>query len=907
MEAIYLFIIILSIDSGLDSIYYNFECIPQESLNWFEDSAIFPIKDKEQQTESQSLKVSGVKNFNFDIDRGFEQGMKIAITGELEGIKIEGNLSDQGAPSQTRRISDIEKMNLNCSTKNFYGGVGNLSLNLPFGVSDEIEGGRVGIFTQDKEAELNLSYALNRGEYRKIEIEGEEGKQGPYFLNESVVYASEKVYLTQGIYPPKILRRDDDYYLDYPQGILTFTNKNIITSTTRITIEYQKSAQDYLTTYQEFDAQLKSRDFTLITFARRINDDKDSPLLFTFSPSETTLLKSSGDSVRVYHIYADTSSMGNYIIEDSHFVYVGEGNGQYNVTFFYTGENKGEYIYDPNIKGFLYVGEKMGNYSPARAIIPPRDNQFYGLGITHQYGEVNLFTSQLDQNTYSKIDDQDNRAFGYKFNSQRKFHLLSYNLDYINYQNNLALPFAREDVTYYYIWNTGDPLKEMANLELSIVPTSFLKIDFGSGILNRNHYRQVVKLRPFFFYLGYEKIDVTRKLRAGFSKEINRLSLLADWVRSISTEEKNWESNQLNYEGRYKVNNFTSFGISGEYYREAIRGITTKVDFSSLPLKIFFGHRSYGDTTLLFGNLETNLSYKNLMARGSIQQSQRYSQKRDEYFQRVKDGTGDYVYDSVTNTYIQKVPGDYIKKTILLRDFQRVIVRNYSLETGYRKDFFETNGRFSYINETNFFSHLEELRFNFKKEETDFEMNLQQDFSEDSRYALESILKIVRRGSISPSYKKFYNLNSITETIEKVGQILREEENDYSTEFCLEIIEEPQVKPSIGYTYSRIFSGYFEDLILYRQTPKFTWNFARSIKRKGRVELSGEFIYRKYNIADVPFFFSANAPPGLTKTFGLNFNLGIGDNTGLSLIYTIQFPAGQKFNQNLKFQTRIRF
>ena len=79
------------------------------------------------------------------------------------------------------------------------------------------------------------------------------------------------------------------------------------------------------------------------------------------------------------------------------------------------------------------------------------------------------------------------------------------------------------------------------------------------------------------------------------------------------------------------------------------------------------------------------------------------------------------------------------------------------------------------------------------------------------------------------------------------------------------------------------------------------------IKNKGRIEITGELIYRIYNIEEVPYFFSATEPPGLTKTLRLMASAGFGFNTVLSLIYQIEFPPEEEFKHNLRFQTRIRF
>jgi uncharacterized membrane protein len=104
-----------------------------------------------------------------------------------------------------------------------------------------------------------------------------------------------------------------------------------------------------------------------------------------------------------------------------------------------------------------------------------------------------------------------------------------------------------------------------------------------------------------------------------------------------------------------------------------------------------------------------------------------------------------------------------------------------------------------------------------------------------------------------------------------------------------------------------MFSEYFEDLVIQLRAPKTSLLIGIPIKNKGRIEVIGELVYRIYNIEEVPYFFSATEPPGLTKTLRLMASAGFGFNTVLSLIYQIEFPPEEEFKHNLRFQTRIRF
>jgi len=884
----------------LDSVYYRYRVIADTV---HPGSLYEPILIDTGEFDRERLRISGVKDFSFDVNQGFDQGLQVDIIGEVEGVGIEGNLSDKATPSSTQRISDIEKMSLKAFTKNFYGGIGNLTLDLPFDVSDEIQGGRIGIHSEDKENSVNVSYAVNRGSYKRTQFIGEEGKQSPYFLEGSIVVGSEKVYLAQGMAPPTLLKRDNDYTIDYERGIVSCTNENIITNYTRIEVEYQQALEDYPNTYQETDAQVKVGGVAFTSMYRRRFDNKENPLSFTLSDAEIESLKTSGDSLTVLHTYADTSSQGSYIIEDDHFVFVGEGNGDYDVTFFYAGENKGEYEYDPTIKGFTYRGSGFGNYSPTKFITPPQQHQFYGLGARiFETVWLEIYGSDIDFNTFSHIDDGDNFSKGGRVTLAKTFHIFSLYGEYIYYDEDFSMPAAKEGIDYQYQWNTQEPMKELGNVSVGVTPTDFLTADLGYSILNHTHRRKFINVQPFFFQFGYQGIDSTHKYYVGLVKKFGNLSL-------NSRYEHEEESHLLTYDINYVTQKNYGIGLSGSYDRDTTdRGMTTIASIFSPLLSLSLGRRVFNDTTFLFGNAAINISYGGLSLQGSLEQSQRYSQKRDEIYTKVDEGEGNYVYDSTTNTYIEKEGGDYIKQIFLLGEFDRVVTRSYSLEGKYTYSIFGLLTRLNYIDEKNYLSHTEDILCTVSNDMYSFEINLRQDITEDARYAQFAVSSRERLVSFVPVYKKFLGRAEIKEEIEKYGTLETARESSYSGEMGYSIFSKPLIRPKIGYAYSTVFSQYFEHLDIRRQTPRASLLCGIPIKKNsGRIELTGELIYHRYNIDDVPYFFTATKPPGLTKILGVTTSLGIGGNTIFSFIYKIEFSPDNDIRQNLRLQTRIRF
>jgi hypothetical protein len=884
----------------LDSAYYRYE--PLEYDTTFHEITTVRLQDT-LEGDPKTLRISGAKDFSFDAKQGFDQGLKVDIAGEVEGVNIEGSLSDKATPSSTVRISEIERVSLKAFTKNFSGGIGNLTMELPFGIRDEIRGGRIGIHTEDRKRNVNASYAINRGIHARVQFPGEEGKQSPYFLDGPVIASSERVYIAQGLSRPALLNRETDYYIDYENGIVSFTNNHIITSHTRIEVEYQKAIEDYLNIYQQADGTLNVGGIEIRGLYRVSSDDKDNPLAFVLNPAEIESLTLAGDSANVLHTYADTTSEGSYILEDDHFLYVGQGNGDYDVTFFYVGEGNGEYVYDPALSAFAYRGPGLGNYSPSRALPLPYREEFYGLSTElYRTLTVHLYGSRVDRNTFSPLGDGDNNGFGYRARFDRTIGFASIKCEYINYGDNFLSPAGREDVDYQYVWNTREPMEELGDLSLGLAPKDYLKLNVGYGMLNRKHRRRFLTLQPFFFLFGYESIDSLNRYFAGFTKNWNRLLLKGRYETFGAVQ-------IVTYGTQYATSKNTSIGINGSYDRDSLSsGIMNTINFTTSAVTLALGHRSLNDTTFYFGNAGIRYSHKGLSFFGDLQQTQRYSQKRDEAYIKVDKGTGDYVYDPLTNSYIRKEGGDYVRKVFLLPDFTRVITRNYGVEIGYAIASFDANGRFYYIDEKDFRSHSEDIMLSMDIARYDVALNLRQNIQEDARYALATNSISERTATLTTSILAFAGRFEILRTNERIGDNEKERRYTYRGEVSYDIVEQPIVRPKAGYGYSTMRSQYFAELDIRQHAPKTGILFSLPFKSiRGKIETSAEFVYRLYNIEEIPFFFAANEPPGLTTILGALTSFGVGENTVFNLIYRIEFRPDEKPNQNLRLQSRIRF
>lgn len=905
MESVLLFISTLAAISestafDLDSSYYRYEPMPYDTA--LDTAGTVPAVDSAAATET-TLRISGAKDFSFDVKQGFNQGLKVDIAGEVEGVKVEGNLSDKAAPSSTVRLSEVERVSLRVSTSNFTGGLGNLTRALPFGITDEIQGALVGVRTTDTKNSVNASYAINRGAHRRLQFAGEEGKQSPYFFRGPVIPGSERVYVAYGMTPPALLERDDDYKIDYANGILSFTNRQIITGHTRIEVEYQEAIEDYINTYQQIDGAGSIGPVDVTGLYRATADDRDNPLTFTLSPAEIESLILAGDRSLVEHTYADTSAEGSYVLQDGHFVFVGPGNGDFNVTFFYVGEDEGDYVYEPALSAFVFLGSGLGNYSPARPVPLPRREEFFALGSEFfRTMTVHVYGSRVDQNTFSPLDDADNNGYGYCARVERTVGPATINAEYLHYGDHFETPARRADIDYRYVWNTLDTLSDLANVSVGLAPVAAIRMDMGYGLLNRQHKRRFVTFRPYFFSFGYEAVDTAAKYFAGFTKQWRRLMLNGRY-------EQYGRVRIVRYGADVAVREGISVGVKGSADRDStVSGIMNTFQLTTAPLLLSLGHRSLNDTTFFFGSAGLRLSTRGLSLFADAQQTQRYSQQRDDAYVPVGEGEGDYVYDPVTGTYIEKEGGDYVRKVYLLPDFTRVITRNYAAEAGYERGNYGLHGRFYYLDEEEFRSHSQDVNLNLSGGEYDVTLSLRRNLQEDRRYAVATNSSLERSIGLAPTVHAFSGQAEVRRSLERTGERTTEQRDTYRAEVAYAILRRPVLRPKAGYAYSIITSGYYEGLDIRQHAPRTGVLLGIPLPGiQGKAETTAEFVYRRYNLDEIPYLFAANEPGGLTTALGAFVSFGVGANTMFNLVYRIEFRPDEGPDQSMRLQSRIRF
>ena len=184
-------------------------------------------------------------------------GLRLQLEGDLgNGLKIIGAITDENIPIQpdgtTQQISDFDKVfiklikddrssitigDYEVAQKGTY--FANFYRNVQ-GLKTEIVG---------KKSRAEFSGAIAKGKFHTNSFMGREGVSGPYRLsgrnNERlfiILAGSEQVYLNG-----KRLTRGEsqDYVINYNTGEITFTSRQVITSVSRIVVDFEYNDQYY--------------------------------------------------------------------------------------------------------------------------------------------------------------------------------------------------------------------------------------------------------------------------------------------------------------------------------------------------------------------------------------------------------------------------------------------------------------------------------------------------------------------------------------------------------------------------------------------------------------------------------------------------------------------------------------
>jgi hypothetical protein len=587
--------------------------------------------------------------------------------------------------------------------------------------------------------------------------------------------------------------QNQDYTIDYSQGSITFTNRQIINSFSRIEIDFEYSSEDYNRYLWNANSQFQIANGISVNggvFSE--SDDKSQNLVYSLSNDDVEYLQSvSSESSYVWLSGVKYVGLGNgdYIKQADIFVYAGQDSGDYDVRFSYIGQGMGNYDYNNATNQFYYVGENQGKYIVGVHIQLPEQNRIYNANVKYDltFGlnfDIDGFFSQRSNNLFAQ-SIQNKNGLGYLFNSGYNKEKFKFNYRRTEFGNNFYFPGTYKTIDFNYQWAgmKQESLKNSDEIEVQIKPINSLIFNVGSGWIktwndkSRQRFyvngqltpalnydlvnysieyyqnllnRYSINLTPQYkiFYPGielfWEKATNSKQryvlpsLQIKTSQVLN-IKLSSDFKEAINQNKKS--INVYKIETDFTKNNINLTGLAG--YQN---------DKTNPRSAVGFGEASnIQESENFFGNLSTQISIiQGLSTTIDYLEQQGETQTMEINYVWVGSGFGNYKQNPETQEYYFDPQGDYVQELIPSGNFiasqTRNIQANWNL---YRWQIINFDGFFSFDNQFTAQQELQtinsrQLNFSILPYEKNLSMRLVNtyDFSKDN---LENISATQRK------------------------------------------------------------------------------------------------------------------------------------------------------------------
>lgn len=400
----------------------------------------------------RDLQKSGtlIRGFTVGSNRDFQlnSGLRLQLAGKLsDELEIVAALSDENTPIQpegnTETLEELDKVFIEVKHKNAVGTFGDYELNERGNEFSQVTRklqGLKGEFEFDNHKGF-IAIAGSRGKFNSNQFNGQDGNQGPYRLlgtnNEReiiIIAGSERVYIDG-----ELLKRgeNNDYVIDYSNAELVFTPRRLITSASRISIDFEYTDQKYRRNFfgTNYSSNLIDNKLNIGVSFFREGDDQNNPVELSFSDSDLSILRNAGnnrfsasksgvsiappDSLgRIIGIYTKVDT----IINSQPFTFYkyspGSTNSIYNVSFSFVGLGNGDYNKE-SLGRYNFAGVGKGAYLPIIFLPLPELKQIgnFSLKTSIIKGtllDIELSGSSWDRNRFSSINNSNNFGFARK-------------------------------------------------------------------------------------------------------------------------------------------------------------------------------------------------------------------------------------------------------------------------------------------------------------------------------------------------------------------------------------------------------------------------------------------------------------------------------------------------------------
>jgi hypothetical protein len=388
-------------------------------------------------------------------DLQLESALNLQIQGRVgRDVDVVAALTDQSTPIQpegtTETISELEKVFISVRTPRFSATLGDYTLDLAGGQYDTYSRKLTGVMGQAAlgPASLTAGGAVSRGQFFTNSFYGQEANQGPYPLHGRngeigiIVLAGTETVWLDGV----VLRRGEgnDYVIDYASGEISFTSRRLITSDSRIVVDFEYSTEEYERFYGAGKAEVRfggERAGGSVTWITE-SDDRTRPIGLGLKDEDRALLAAAGDSAgAAVSPTADSIGVqgGDYVRRDTLYgdttytVFVfsprdslNRPTGQWRVSFGDFGLGNGDYEAAADSLGlsyFRWLGPSRGRYRPFRRLPLPQqhtlaDVRVHGSPLRGLTMQGEFAGSRRDLNSSSSIGDGDNDGAAYVISAE---------------------------------------------------------------------------------------------------------------------------------------------------------------------------------------------------------------------------------------------------------------------------------------------------------------------------------------------------------------------------------------------------------------------------------------------------------------------------------------------------------
>lgn len=513
-------------------------------------------------------------------DLELESALNLQIEGRIgKDIDVVAALTDQSTPIQpegtTESINELEKVFVSIRNPHLAATLGDYTLEMNGGRYDSYKRKLTGVMGEATYTNFGtvVSGAVSDGEFTTNAFNGLEAVQGPYSLTGKngeigivVLAGTEKVWL-DGL----LMRRGEgnDYTIDYSAGEISFTANRIITSDSRIVVDFEYANEDYERTYTAARVTAGSAESRVKVSASWISesDDYNRPLGVALTEDDKESLRYAGDDPSLAVSFAGDSvgpNLGDYSKVDtlwegaSYSIFVrmprdsnDAPTGEWNIVFDEFGLGKGDYEATADNRGrtyFRWVGPDLGRYLPYKRIPLPEEQVLADLRI--ESNPVSGLTigaeaasSRRNSNLLSGLDDADNDGYALAGNVEYDklrpllLGVRPYRLNFrsdIRYRNRDFSEITRSnEIEFNRDWdaaqstNTDETIIES---RADLVPLKALTLSGSVGLLDRENVQSSER------YSGAVRFNPSERLSAYVShlqlfSDDSTSGRKGDWIR----------------------------------------------------------------------------------------------------------------------------------------------------------------------------------------------------------------------------------------------------------------------------------------------------------------------------------------------------------------------------------------